>query len=797
MRASARRNRGCKLTICAHLRACAIPAGNNQWVEDAEDLDALKEATDGMTRPQRASFHELFQEMNIENDDAVLTRQEVVQALEHIHIRDYFLHHGYTLTGNNDADADHIVSVMDKDGNGSISVLEFAGGSKALSNAAAKRQGHSWQQTGHGQYNQGVASVRRSSAEDDAQKQLLALLENDADNKVEEAKRELRKAEEARRLLKEQNEAAAKIQGAFRGQQRRKSVKIQEQDRVEAELLLLVHGDQVAAASKIQAQFRGHKARKDLADGSIKPPKAKAIRKVVLDRSNGRRLGVGFGSAEGPTSGVPIMKVDPREQASGVLAVKEHVLAINGINVRGMSFSQVAEIVMSSETVELTMQGKNTNEEHQAAGKIQGAFRGAQRRKSLTAQEEDRIEAELLMLVHADEEAAASKIQAQFRGHQVRKSLANGTMKPGERAPPPPQAPAEPDAVAISPVRKVVLDRSGGKRLGIGFGSASSATTGVPIMKVDPREQASGLLKVHELVLEVNGTSVRGMTFSQVAEIVMSSETVELTVQTRTRASQLHDVLADLSGYIMTHVHAFNGDSDDTSIDLDEWRKGCKTHDLARKFDMVMQKFPEVKSVDMIFEKLHEADAEDQRGPLSVLQIVKGFGTMHKRILVERVPKADVPKALATPARKSLADGTTKPGAQQQPPPPPLQSQKPLSPFQLANQQQYSGDPYANLSPSNSSAALNDVAAAGTGFSNADLTSARASDTPPPTPPPRTRQPQPPQPTAVATAPGTGFSDDDLADAFEDGDSQPGNGDNDDNNDDDNDENIVGGFKWW
>ena len=104
---------------------------------------------------------------------------------------------------------------------------------------------------------------------------------------------------------------------------------------------------------------------------------------------------------------------------------------------------------------------------------------------------------------------------------------------------------------------------------------------------------------------------------------------------------------------------------------------------------------------------------------------------------------------------KSLADETITPGAQQQQ----QQPQQPLSPFQLANQQQYSGDPYANLSPSNSSAALNDVAASGTGFSNADLVGALEADTPPPTPPPRTRQPQPPQPTAVATATGTGFDD--------------------------------------
>ena len=113
------------------------------------------------------------------------------------------------------------------------------------------------------------------------------------------------------------------------------------------------------------------------------------------------------------------------------------------------------------------------------------------------------------------------------------------------------------------------------------------------------------------------------------------------------RASQLHDVLAELSDHIMRHVHTFNGDSDDTRIDIDEWRKGCKTHDLALKFDMVMQKFPELKSVDMIFEKLHKADAVDQRSPLSVLQIVTGFRTMSNRVNVDHTPNTVNPPTMS------------------------------------------------------------------------------------------------------------------------------------------------------
>ena len=86
------------------------------------------------------------------------------------------------------------------------------------------------------------------------------------------------------------------------------------------------------------------------------------------------------------------------------------------------------------------------------------------------------------------------------------------------------------------------------------------------------------------------------------------------------RASQLHDMLAELKDHVIAHVHTFNGDSNDTTINIDEWRKGCTTHDLARKFDIVMQEFPELKSVDMIFEKLHKADAVDQRIQMSKME---------------------------------------------------------------------------------------------------------------------------------------------------------------------------------
>jgi len=84
------------------------------------------------------SIQEIFAEMNIDNDDAVLTIDEVAQALKKESVRDYFVSHDFQLSGNNHKDAGIIMGALDKNGNKEISVLEFIGGMGGLTTAATR-----------------------------------------------------------------------------------------------------------------------------------------------------------------------------------------------------------------------------------------------------------------------------------------------------------------------------------------------------------------------------------------------------------------------------------------------------------------------------------------------------------------------------------------------------------------------------------------------------------------------------------------------------------------------------------
>jgi hypothetical protein len=82
-------------------------------------------------------------------------------------------------------------------------------------------------------------------------------------------------------------------------------------------------------------------------------PSAGAV--VVLDRSNGQKLGVRLGNAAGPQTGIPVISVDPIGQAAGKLAAGDTVVAINGSTVVGMKMKAAAGFLMKSDRVELTL----------------------------------------------------------------------------------------------------------------------------------------------------------------------------------------------------------------------------------------------------------------------------------------------------------------------------------------------------------------------------------------------------------------------------------------------------------
>lgn len=83
------------------------------------------------------------------------------------------------------------------------------------------------------------------------------------------------------------------------------------------------------------------------------------------------------------------------------------------------------------------------------------------------------------------------------------------------------------DAESARPV--VTLDRSNGKKMGIRLGNAKSHC-GVPIVWVDEAGQAAGMLEVGDVVVEINGTSVRGKSSKDAGTYVKQSELVKLSM---------------------------------------------------------------------------------------------------------------------------------------------------------------------------------------------------------------------------------------------------------------------------
>ena len=84
------------------------------------------------------SFAEVFAEMNIDNDDSVLTTDEISRSLEKEGIREYFVSRGFQMTGNNNQDAHILMSALDRNGDKAISVIEFLGGMGAMTKVSAR-----------------------------------------------------------------------------------------------------------------------------------------------------------------------------------------------------------------------------------------------------------------------------------------------------------------------------------------------------------------------------------------------------------------------------------------------------------------------------------------------------------------------------------------------------------------------------------------------------------------------------------------------------------------------------------
>jgi predicted metalloprotease with PDZ domain len=78
-------------------------------------------------------------------------------------------------------------------------------------------------------------------------------------------------------------------------------------------------------------------------------------RTVVLDRSDGKKIGIRLGSAAGADMPLTVKSVDPVGQAASKLVVGDRVFAINGESVVGKTMREAAPIVMKSDEVSLTL----------------------------------------------------------------------------------------------------------------------------------------------------------------------------------------------------------------------------------------------------------------------------------------------------------------------------------------------------------------------------------------------------------------------------------------------------------
>jgi hypothetical protein len=103
-------------------------------------------------------------------------------------------------------------------------------------------------------------------------------------------------------------------------------------------------------------------------------------------------------------------------------------------------------------------------------------------------------------------------------------ALADAPDTPGARAAATPAATAA-AAAAVT----VMLDRSNGKKMGVRFGDAKR-DCGVPIVSVALDGQAFRKLNEGDVVVKINGISVRGKTSKQAGELVKQSTRVELTM---------------------------------------------------------------------------------------------------------------------------------------------------------------------------------------------------------------------------------------------------------------------------
>jgi len=191
------------------------------------------------------------------------------------------------------------------------------------------------------------------------------------------------------------------------------------------------------------------------------------------------------------------------------------VIAINGESCVGFTMQQAAGLVMKSTSAELTVRRKGGGGAAAAAAATDSA--------AATAKQAAAKKAVLVSAVEGlDAKEAAGKKTAMLGAFAA--ALAEVEQEDATVA-------ASEAEVAPQPPRTIVLDRSNGKQLGIRLGNAAGADQGVPIIEVDPDHQAHGLLTVDEVVTEINGVSVVGMSFQAAAELIMQKDSVEFTVQ--------------------------------------------------------------------------------------------------------------------------------------------------------------------------------------------------------------------------------------------------------------------------
>jgi hypothetical protein len=286
----------------------------------------------------------------------------------------------------------------------------------------------------------------------------------------------------------------------------------------EAQMYSAPQGGELYDGPSVEAQLYSAPEGGELYDGPGTPLTEPVV--VTLDRSGGKSLGMSIGNAVSSLSGIAILFVTPggQAEATGRISKKATIVSINGSSTIGFTQRDAAALIMKQTSIRLGL-----------ANALPGKSAGP------------------------DELYGVQKTGADVDFDAERRDAAMARRTASVFSPPAPPAGAEPDemydmptvAAKDAPVQEmygandapiqalgvsVTLSRANGKSLGISISSATSPTSGVAILKVNPGGQAEATGKFHlnVTIVAINGTSVIGFTQQQAVSEMIKSDSVVL-----------------------------------------------------------------------------------------------------------------------------------------------------------------------------------------------------------------------------------------------------------------------------